>query len=124
MTSCDVLALFTIPTHLSIKDSISTFNGNYGRCGQSDQVHSFEEKNYWFFRILAKEMGAQHVVLLFYTKIRWLSRGKRLSRLSELKNEIEIFLREYKSSLHIQFHNEEFAVMFAYLANVFGYSTT
>ena len=44
------------------------------------------------FQLLAKEMGAQHVELLFYTKVRWLSRGKCLSRLYELENEVEIFL--------------------------------
>ena len=42
------------------------------------------------------------------------------SRLYELKNEVEIFLRENKNKLHPQFHNEEFVVMFAYLADVFG----
>ena len=44
MASCDVLALFTTPIHSSIKDSISTFDGSYGRCDQSDQLHLFEGK--------------------------------------------------------------------------------
>ena len=59
--------------------------------------------------------------LLFYTQVRWLSRGKCLSRLYELKEEVEIFLRENKNSLHVQFHNEEFVVMLAYLADVFSH---
>ena len=50
------------------------------------------EKNHRLFHFLAKETGVQHVGLLFYTKVCWLSRGKCLSRLYELKNEIEIFL--------------------------------
>ena len=49
-----------------------------------------------------------------------MSKSKCLSRLYELKNEVEIFLRENKNNLHVQFHNEEFAVMLAYLADVFG----
>ena len=44
MASCDVLALLTTPIHSSIQDSASTFDGSYGRCGQSDQLHSFEGK--------------------------------------------------------------------------------
>ena len=44
MASCDVLALFTTPIDSSIKDSASTFDGNYRRCGQSNQLHSFEGK--------------------------------------------------------------------------------
>ena len=42
MTSCDVLALVTTPKHSGIKDSTSTIDRSYGRCGQSDQLHSFE----------------------------------------------------------------------------------
>ena len=39
----------------------------------------------------------------------------------ELENEVEIFLRENKKNFHVQFLDEEFAVMLAYLANVFGH---
>ena len=58
--------------------------------------------------------------LLFYTKVRWLTRGKCFSRLYELKNEVEIFLQENKNNLHVQFHNE-FVMVLAYLINVFGH---
>ena len=80
-------------------------------------------KNHRFFQFLVKEIGAQHVGLLFYIKVRWLSRGKCLSWLYELKNEGEIFLRENKNknNLHVLFRNEEFVVMLAYLADVFGH---
>ena len=59
--------------------------------------------------------------LLFYAKVRWLSKDKCLFRLYDLKNEIEIFLRENKNNPHVQFHNEEFVVMLACLPNVFGH---
>ena len=50
-------------------------------------------KNRRHFQLFAtKEMGAQHEELLFYIKVRWLSRSKCLSWLSELKNELKIFL--------------------------------
>ena len=68
------------------------------------------EKNHWFFQLLAEEMGTQHVGLLFYIKDRWLSRGKRLSRLYEPKNEVEIFLRENKNNFRVLFHDEDVCV--------------
>lgn len=77
-------------------------------------------KNHRLFQLLANEMGAQHVGLLFYTKVRWLSRGKCLSRLYELRLETEIFLRENENNLHVHFDNEEFVMMLAYLADIFG----
>ena len=43
------------------------------------------------------------------------------SRLYEIKNEVEIFLRENKNILHVQFHNKEFVVTLAYLADIFDH---
>ena len=39
---CDVLSLFTTPIHSTFKDS--TFDGSYGRCSQSNHLHSYEGK--------------------------------------------------------------------------------
>ena len=79
-------------------------------------------KNHRLFRLLAIEMGAQHVGLLFSSQILLaVAIHMPLSRLYELKNEIEIFLRENKNNLHVQFHNEEFVVMLAYSADVIGH---
>ena len=56
--------------------------------------------------------------LLFYIKVRWLLRGKCLSRLYELKNEVETFYGENKKNLLVEFYNEEFVVMLSYLADI------
>ena len=59
--------------------------------------------------------------LLFYTKVCWLSRGRCLHRLYELRKEVKVFLQENEGNLLVQFCNEEFIMMLAFLADVFGH---
>ena len=100
MVSCDLLALLTTPIRSGIEDS-------YGSCGQSDQLHFVREqkKQKILFQLLAKEMIAQHVGLLLYTKVCWLSRGRCLHWLYELRNKVEVFLQVHEN---VQFRNKEF----------------
>ncbi|KFM58672.1 SCAN domain-containing protein 3, partial [Stegodyphus mimosarum] len=46
------------------------------------------------FSALCKDMGVKHSALLFYCEARWLSRGKFLQHVYELREEIAIFLEE------------------------------
>lgn len=43
------------------------------------------------FKVLCQEMRAKHEVLLYYTEIRWLSRGQIMKRLHELRKEFFYF---------------------------------
>lgn len=55
------------------------------------------------FALICEELGSEHDVLLLHADVRWLSRGKTLSRLLELRKEIckyfEQYSREYKEKM-------------------------
>jgi len=50
--------------------------------------------NHRLFQSFCEEVGKEHTVLLYYTEVRWLSRGRVLSHLFELRDELQQFLRE------------------------------
>ncbi|XP_046511643.1 protein FAM200B [Equus quagga] len=70
--------------------------------------------------IFCSEIGTNHAHLLYHTKVRWLSHGKILSRVYELRNEIHIFLIEKKSHLASIFEDDIWVTKLAYLTDVFG----
>ncbi|KAL6472591.1 hypothetical protein MHYP_G00187790 [Metynnis hypsauchen] len=52
------------------------------------------------FSAICEEMGAEHQAVLFHSEARWLSQGKVLSRVFELREEIRMFL--------VQEHNSQY----------------
>ena len=72
------------------------------------------------FKVLCDEMGSEFEVLLYYSNVRWLSRGKVLNRVLALPLELAVFLRDHQHCHVDCFKNSEFILVLAYMADIFG----
>lgn len=72
-------------------------------------------------RALCDEMGSDHQNLIFHSEVRWLSRGKVLKRLYELRKEVALFLIDKKSDLSHYFQDKKWVARLAYLSDIFSY---
>lgn len=64
-------------------------------------------------------MGSQHTHLLLHTDVRWLYRGKVLTRLFELRDEIRLFLIDAHFELTECFNDFNWLAKVAYLTDIF-----
>lgn len=75
------------------------------------------------FAMLYAEMGSEHVNLLLHAEVRWLSRGRVLSRLYVLIDEVKIFATNNHST-HGKFlkilNDDKWKIKLAYLADIFN----
>ncbi|XP_071052621.1 zinc finger BED domain-containing protein 5-like [Onthophagus taurus] len=73
------------------------------------------------FAHIYKEMGSEHQHLFLHTEVRWLLRGRVLTRLFELKEEVFVFLNDNdKDKKFTNFlTDEEWLCRLAYLSDIF-----
>lgn len=71
------------------------------------------------FTILCNEMGSAYETLLLHTEVRWLSRGRVLRRLFDLKDEVLLFLSDKNPNLSQFFVNEKWLARLSYLVDIF-----
>ncbi|XP_028673527.1 protein FAM200A-like [Erpetoichthys calabaricus] len=72
------------------------------------------------FEIICSEMGSEHQHLLFYTEVRWLSRGRVLQRFFELRNEVSLFLLQKNSVMNVYLCDATWLAKLAYLVDIFN----
>lgn len=71
------------------------------------------------FKCLCEEMDSLHLNLLYHTEVRWLSRGKVLSRLFELRNEVQLFFEGTTFQHSSKLHDSNWLQCLAYLSDIF-----
>ena len=65
-------------------------------------------------------MDAEHTCLVFYKEVRWLSKGRSLTRVFALLEPLQRLLSEKQSPLAAHFNDTEGVTKLAYLCDIFN----
>ena len=71
------------------------------------------------FKELCNEISSVFEVLLYYSNVWWLSRGKMLNRVFTLRVELAVLLREQQHRHADCLENSEFILVLAYMVDIF-----
>lgn len=72
------------------------------------------------FSLLCDDMGSEHKQLLLHSEVRWLSRGKVLTRIFELRQEVLLFVKEINEDYTSFLVDDMWLSTLAYLSDVFS----
>ncbi|XP_042228049.1 zinc finger BED domain-containing protein 5-like [Homarus americanus] len=72
------------------------------------------------FNQMCSDMGSEYEHLLYYSAVRWLSRGKVLQRVFEMRTQVEIILNEKKHALASRLSEPRWLLQLTYLADIFS----
>ena len=76
--------------------------------------------NIRLYKELCKHMNADHEVLHFYTAVRYLTKGRVINRVFEMKYEIKLFLEiKERKDLVVHFEDETWNRWVGFLAKMF-----
>ena len=70
-------------------------------------------------KVLCNEMSSEFKVLLYYSNVWCLSRGKILNRVFTLRVELVVLLREHQYRYADCLESSEFILVLAYMVNIF-----
>ncbi|GFU02894.1 zinc finger BED domain-containing protein 5 [Trichonephila clavipes] len=66
-----------------------------------------------------EDYGSKHKTLLLHTEVRWLSRGKTLTRLFELRAELQMFLSDTSFNLKDRLYDIPWLFRLSFMADIF-----
>ena len=103
---------------LSSKSMPESMKNVFDTCIKMVNFIRKHDTNYRIFQSFCDQMSDEHCILLYHTDIRWLSRGRVMTRFFKLRETIKLFLQYKNSDLVGSHESNEFIQRVAYIAYV------